>query len=466
MAHFAPDGFLIVDTTGTVRFANGQAELLFGYSREELVGGSVERLVPDRLSADHRRHRDSYGAAPAARPMGQELQLLARRRDGSEFPVEVSLAPVYTDGDMFIFVTIRDVTERRRMEAELRESEARYRLITENQSDVVYRVNLVPAPFVDYVSPSVERSLGWSPAQLYDDPSFLRRIVHPGDHAELDAWFAAPETAREPVVFRVQSRDGEWHWLEQRFGIERDAEGRPVAIEGISRDITRQLQVEEERRILQAETEIEDERDRIAADLHDGVMQTMYAVGLRLNSVLRRAATWSPTERDEVNEAIQELDGAIDDIRRYVRDLRPVDFTGDLAESLTGLAHFAGATDGPETRVDVRDADFSGLDEEQALATFLLVREALSNARRHAQASRVDIELASLGTDSIRVRIEDDGNGFDAAAPDPDGHFGLKNMELRARKAGGALSIESAPGRGTVVELVMRCAPHEALPAG
>lgn len=112
----APDAMIIVDSAGAVAIVNGQAEKMFGYDKDELVGRPVEELLPTRLRKAHEAHRATYAENPALRSMGDGLDLVARRRDGSEFPVEISLSPVKTADETFVTSVIRDVTERKRME--------------------------------------------------------------------------------------------------------------------------------------------------------------------------------------------------------------------------------------------------------------------------------------------------------------------------------------------------------------
>jgi diguanylate cyclase (GGDEF)-like protein/PAS domain S-box-containing protein len=109
----APDAMVIVDESGRIVLVNSQTERLFGYGRDELIGERVELLVPDRSSATHPGHRAEFGSDPHARPMGSGLDLNARRKDGSEFPVEISLSPLRTSDGMLVSAAIRDVTERK-----------------------------------------------------------------------------------------------------------------------------------------------------------------------------------------------------------------------------------------------------------------------------------------------------------------------------------------------------------------
>ncbi|MFJ5228509.1 SpoIIE family protein phosphatase [Kitasatospora sp. NPDC088391] len=115
----APDAMVIVDAAGTITLVNAQTEALFGYPRRELLGRPVELLVPARFRAHHVRHRDDYAANRQARPMGAGLDLHGRRRDGTEFPVEISLSPLETADGLVFSAAVRDVSDRRAAEAEL-----------------------------------------------------------------------------------------------------------------------------------------------------------------------------------------------------------------------------------------------------------------------------------------------------------------------------------------------------------
>ncbi len=111
-----PDAIVMINTLGRIVLVNGQVEGVFGYGRKELIGATVEVLLPERLRATHIGHRLAYFAAPRARPMGAELDLRGRRKSGEEFPVEISLSPMMTDEGVFVMSAIRDVTTLKRAE--------------------------------------------------------------------------------------------------------------------------------------------------------------------------------------------------------------------------------------------------------------------------------------------------------------------------------------------------------------
>lgn len=116
----APDALLVTDDDGRIVIANAEAEKMFGYSRAELAGQPIEMLVPEPLRAGHVRRRTAYAAAPAIRPMGIGRELSARRRDGTELPVEISLSPLITELGLLTIAVVHDATERRQTEEKLR----------------------------------------------------------------------------------------------------------------------------------------------------------------------------------------------------------------------------------------------------------------------------------------------------------------------------------------------------------
>lgn len=137
-----PDAVIAVDHEGTIVQVNSQTQALFGYDRDELIGQKVEMLVPESFRQQHHHHRDNFARAPKTRRMGADLDLYGRRRNGSEFPVEISLSPIVTDRGSFVLSAIRDISDRKRIAEELRRAnEELHRRTTEQIGE--YRSRLV-----------------------------------------------------------------------------------------------------------------------------------------------------------------------------------------------------------------------------------------------------------------------------------------------------------------------------------
>jgi PAS domain S-box-containing protein len=148
----APDAIIEVDQAGQIVLLNGMTEKLFGYQRDELLGQPLEILIPDELRAAHVHNRNAYRAHPLTRPMGTGLALQGRRRDGSRFPVEISLSPVRSDDGFSVTAVIRDISERKRAEDQLRAVQEQYTRELELHSEAVQRADHLKSEFLSSMS--------------------------------------------------------------------------------------------------------------------------------------------------------------------------------------------------------------------------------------------------------------------------------------------------------------------------
>jgi two-component system sensor histidine kinase UhpB len=194
----------------------------------------------------------------------------------------------------------------------------------------------------------------------------------------------------------------------------------------------------------------EEERRRLARDLHDEVNQALTAILLRLQALSQAAP---PDLSDELGEVKKLVNQAMSELLQLARQLRPtaLDDHGLLPALATHVRRFAAQTG---IEADLRTAgETSSLAPDQEIAIYRVAQEALANVARHAGASRVEVDLDADAA-GLELRVRDDGRGFDAGGSNPSGGLGLDGMAERARLVGGELTIDSRPGAGT--ELVMR----------
>jgi len=137
----APDAMVIVDASGKITLVNAQTEKLFGYKREELLGKTVENLMPDRFRGNHLGHREQYAKAPRLRMMGSGMELFGRRKDGTEFPVEISLSPFKSKDGILVFSAIRDITLQRQARKELAEAKETLELRVRDRTRELQQAN-------------------------------------------------------------------------------------------------------------------------------------------------------------------------------------------------------------------------------------------------------------------------------------------------------------------------------------
>jgi signal transduction histidine kinase len=195
-----------------------------------------------------------------------------------------------------------------------------------------------------------------------------------------------------------------------------------------------------------------DERDRISRDLHDGIIQSLYAVSLALEDVPELMDAHPDEARARVDRAIDDLHDTIRDIRNFIVGLRPEALGGgELADAIRALCREA-AQRGLEVVVEVDDA--SHVSPLLATEIVQVAREVISNTVRHAEAGRLEVRLAKQGG-AVALSIRDDGRGFDPDARRSADHRGLDNLRARARRIGAELEIEATPGSGTSVTLVL-----------
>jgi formate hydrogenlyase transcriptional activator len=241
----APDAMVIVDSAGKIVFTNSHAERIFGYSPRELLGQAVEVLVPEQIRHTHVRDRTQYTAEPHTRPMGMGLELRGRRKDGSTFPVEISLSPLKEGNEHFVASAIRDITERKNIEVALKLSEERFRrLIAEVKDYAIFMVD--PQGCVKSWNEGAQRIKGYRADEIigrhfsiFYPPELVERGV-PDEEIKVATW----EGRWEGEGWRIR-KDGSRFWASVVITALHDEDGKLLGFTKVTRDITEQKRVRE-----------------------------------------------------------------------------------------------------------------------------------------------------------------------------------------------------------------------------
>jgi formate hydrogenlyase transcriptional activator len=241
----SPDAIVITDGAGAVLRVNAELERSFGYARTELLGQPVELLIPERFRPSHPAKRQAYAEQPKRRPMGAGLELFARRKDGSEFPVDIMLSPVETPNGSFVLCAIRDISERKRTESALEQSEQRFRLFVDSVRDYAI-FQLDPEGRVRTWNAAAERMKGYRTEEIvghHFSCFYLPEDIASGKpETELQA---ASETGRcEDEGWRLR-KDGSRFWANVTITPLRDSSGTLLGFAKITRDMTERRNTEE-----------------------------------------------------------------------------------------------------------------------------------------------------------------------------------------------------------------------------
>jgi two-component system sensor histidine kinase UhpB len=362
----------------------------------------------------------------------------------------------------------------RATEAALVSAEMKYRTLVERIPGVAYVSGLGMGAQIHYVSPRVESILGIPFDAWIADEDLWPSRIHPDDVDDVRREKNRTCAVGDSLVmeYRVVARDGHFVWIHDEAEVIFDHEAQELRLRGLMIDISERKHAEEElkrsvemlsqanevrqRLLSRLVTAQEEERARIAADIHDDSIQKMSAVALWLDMISERHPELAADEY--LLDLQARVAACIDGLRHLIFELRPYVLDRDgLAAAMRAYLEAQEKVPGsPEYTVhsDLPSEPPPGV----RTVIYRILQEALTNCRKHASASHVEVVLGE-SDGGFAAAVRDDGIGFDPL-PDggsPDGHLGLTAMGERAEMAGGRLRVESAKGRGTRVELWL---PH------
>ncbi len=451
----SPDPLVTIDPDGRISDVNTATEHATGYLREELIGTDFSDYFTDPEMA-----RTGYRLVFQQGSV-RDYALEIKHRDGPLTPVLYN-ATVYRDEAgrvVGVFAAARDISERKKAEEALRLATAYNRSLIEASPDPL--VTIDPDGRISDVNTATEHATG-----------YLREELIGTDFSD---YFTDPEMARKGYRLVFQEGSVRDYALEIRHRnsrvtpvlynatVYRDGAGKVVGVFAAARDITGRLEMEkklresnEQLRALTSELVMAEEkaRRRIAVDLHDHVSQSLAVAKLRLETLQESASESGLLEpvrevRDLINESIQQTRSLMTELSPSV--LYELGFTAAVEWLLEQLKAKHGVTVRLESDLKMRR-----LDQDLQVLLFQTVRELFFNIVKHAKASHASVTIREIG-DHIRVRVKDDGVGFDKSrlgnGMDREGGFGLFSIRERLEHFGGRLDIHTRPGKGTSVTI-------------
>ena len=363
---------------------------------------------------------------------------------------------------------ISDITERKQGEEALRKSEVKYRLLLNNLPSIIYRGFKDWA--VEFVDDKIELLTGFNKEEFNSRRIKWSDLIIKEDHKTArQSFLRALKTDKSYVrEYRIKTKAGEVHWMQDRGQILCDKNGQIEYVSGVFFDINESKRTEEalqksekELRILSSQllSAEETERKRIARELHDGIGQALSAIKFSVENTIEELRTESVNSKVESLESIIPLtQKTIEEVRRIVRDLRPsiLDDLGILATIAWFCREFESiySTIRVEKEITVKEHEIPAM---LKTVIYRIMQEAFNNAAKYSQADLIRFYLKKTG-DKIELAINDNGQGFDIEETIYDKNsmrgFGLASMKERAELSGGSFTIKSAKGAGTNIQAI------------
>jgi PAS domain S-box-containing protein len=454
-------GMAIVSPSGVFLAANGAFSNFIGYTEEELVGKTVQSLThPDDWPRFAQRLEQALTDGSSFQ--GVEKRCLHKSGKVRHGECSASLIRDAHGKGLYFIAEVLDITERKRANQDLIESEQRFRLVANSAPVLIWMAGtdklctFFNKCWLDFTGRTAEQEMGegWSQG------------VHPADLEHCLSIYSGAFDARVDfeMEYRLRRHDGKYRWVVD-YGVPRvEADGTFCGYIGSCVDITdRKLNAESleelSGRLITAQ---EEERGRIARELHDDFSQRLALLGIGLSRLWKKRPESEEEERTVVRELWTRNQEISSDVHRLSHQLHSskLEHVG-LGPALMGLCEEISEKYGIQVEFADRGVA-SEIPKDVALCLFRVAQEALSNVAKHSGAKQAQVELRHAN-DEIRLRIVDAGLGFNAAFRDTDVGIGLVGMRERLRLVGGRLSVQSTPMRGTEIlaEVPVSVSAHE-----
>ncbi len=454
--HAAAEAIVTIDESQRIVMINPAAQRMFGCTAAEALGSELTRFIPLRYRGAHAGHVRRFEASGLMEwSMGERLPVTGLRATGEEFAAAITItrvdaAPRFGPGRLFTAL-LADLSREDDLRLELATLRHRFQAVVELSPNAVWIAEADRVVFVNracvalFAAPSRESLIGRS----------IYSLLHPQSHQVVrqEVGRALESGTMPPLLHeRIERLDGKVRDVEIALASLPD-HGK-TTLQMVLSDVTQRkheaLELARSRHALRGLSERlvearEDERRRIARELHDDLGQRLTALKMELASLRQGLAGRAAEGR--IGAMLELLDETVASVRRIAADLRPLmlDDLG-LNAAIEWLARDAARRMGVEVSVQLGEGD-PPLDERASIALYRMVQEALTNVARHAHATEAHIEIRQVG-DTLRLSVRDNGIGFPESATQKEGSFGLMGIRERAFMLGGQMEVDNPPGGG------------------
>jgi PAS domain S-box-containing protein len=463
----APTGMILVDREGNIALVNAQLEALFGYPREALVSRPVELLVPQPFREHHPAHRKAFLGDPRFHTMGAGRELFGLHRDGRHIPISIALNPFHNENGEFVLASVVDITERKRAEQALRESEERLRMAQQIARIGTFEWNIENDALTS--TEQLEAVHGLPPGGFPRTGADWERLIHPDDRAHVRRTLEG--ALQSDVVtegeWRIVRPDGAIRWLAGRWKVFRNDAGTPIRATGVNIDLTERKLAEQEREDLlgqlgelneELEHRVRDrtsqltatlkERDVLLQEVHHRVKNNLQIISSLIKLQMRKIDDVDNRSGLEECRRRVETIALIHEQLYQAKDYAQVPFS-DYVRRLVGNVFHAGSMTHPKVTLGI-DVENILLPVDMAIPCGLILNELITNALKHAfpggREGSIRIELHHSGDDVV-LAVHDDGVGTPHNIPPmAASSLGMRLIEMLVKQIHGRLDISHVDG--------------------
>lgn len=451
----ALDAIICINTNGNIIVWTPQAEKMFGWSEEEMLDRNLdETIIPVHLREKHRAGFNNYLQTGESRILNKVIELTALKQTGEEFPVEILIIPIREDDNEFFCAFIRDISERKKNEKKLIESEKIYRTIFQNSPLSKWIYDTDSLQFLE-VNQAAISNYGYSREEFLAMTIKEIRAEEEVDNLLKDIDELRTSKDVQSGIWQHRKKNGKLIIVETT--------SHPIEFNGknarmvISNDITEKRKLEVKLREHQKEEQVkitataleaqERERHAIGTELHDNVNQILVGTKLLL------AAVKNVPERELLllRSCIDNLQEAIDENRKLAHILVTPDLEAEsLVDQIRRLCSTMLEIDGVKVLIDTSKYDDHVLSQDNKIAIYRIAQEQCTNIVKYAAATIVNISISNTGR-LFKMTIADDGTGMDVSKSTQG--IGLRNINSRLSVLKGKANIITAPGKGFILEI-------------